>query len=267
MSNGYWLEWLLAVYVPGRMIELFSGEDIARLRRAGRVARATLEAVAARIKPGLTTKAIDDWVREDTRQRGGRPAQLGYKGFPAAVCTSKNDVVCHGIPRADVCLSPGDILNVDVTTELDGFFGDTSRTLFVGEPTPEARHLVVTAEACLLAGISVIRHGARMGDIGASIEEVAHAAGYSVVRDYCGHGIGRRMHAEPSVPHVGVRGRGLRLRAGMVLTVEPMINAGDEDTFVEADGWTVRTVDGGLSAQFEHTILVCHGGYEILTQA
>jgi methionyl aminopeptidase len=246
-------------------IVLFGPNDHPALRRAGKVAAETLAHVAARLAPGVTTADIDRWVREDTARRGGTPSQLGYMGFPAAVCTSRNHVVCHGIPRPDERLAPGDILNVDVTTCLDGFHGDTSATFFIGEPSPEARRLVETARACRDAGIAVVRDGARLGDIGAAIEELAHREGCSVVRQLGGHGIGRVMHAPPHVPHHGRRGTGIRMRTGMVFTIEPMINLGDKDVRVLDDRWTVVTADGSLSAQFEHTVLVTGDGCEVLT--
>ena len=220
--------------------------------------------VGGRIEPGITTERIDRWVRDDTAARGGSPSQLGYHGFPAAVCTSVNEVVCHGIPSPRV-LRSGDLINVDVTTLLDGFHGDTSATFFVGEPSEEDRALVETARNCRDAGISVIRHGARLGDIGAAIEEVARAAGMSVVREYGGHGIGRLMHAPPHVSHVGSKGAGPRLVAGMALTVEPMINLGGPEVVLLEDEWTVVTADGRRSAQFEHTVVVTRDGYEITT--
>lgn len=201
------------------------------------------------------------------KARGGSPSQLGYHGFPASVCTSHNDVVCHGIPSATELLAPGDIINVDVTTCLDGFHGDTSRTFLVGEVSAEARHVVDTAPACLTAGIAAVRHGARLGDIGAAIVEVATRAGCSVVEDYGGHGIGRVMHAAPHVAHTGRRGRGLRLVEGMAFTIEPMVNLGRRETRLLDDGWRVVTADGSLSAQFEHTVLVTRDGCEILTLA
>jgi methionyl aminopeptidase len=235
------------------------------MRRAGRIAAATLAAVGAELRPGLTTAAIDRLVRGDTSRRGGRPSQLGYKGFPAAVCTSPNQVVCHGIPSEGVVLADGDIINVDVTTEVDGFHGDTSRTFLIGEVDPEARRLVAVAEACRAAGIAVVRPGARLGDIGAAIEEVAKEAGCSVVREVGGHGIGRRMHEPPHVPHFGRRGRGLRLRPGMAFTIEPMINLGGPEIRLLEDGWTIATADGSLSAQCEHTVLVTRDGAEVLT--
>jgi len=235
------------------------------MRRAGRAAAATLAAVAAKIAPGVSTADIDAWVRADTRRRGGRPSQLGFEGFPAAVCTSRNEVVCHGIPSADVRLAGGDIVNVDVTTELDGFHGDTSATLFVGEPSAEARHVVETARRCRDAGIAVVRAGARLGDIGAAIEDLATREGCSVVREFGGHGIGRQMHQPPHVAHFGQRGAGLRLSEGMAITIEPMINLGGPEVRQLDDGWTIVTADGSLSAQFEHTVLVTRDGCEILT--
>jgi methionyl aminopeptidase len=246
-------------------IDLLGSAEVAAMRRAGRAAAATLAAVAARIAPGVSTADIDAWVRADTRRRGGRPSQLGFEGFPAAVCTSRNAVVCHGIPSPHERLSNGDIINVDVTTELDGFHGDTSTTVFVGAPSVEARHVVETARRCRDAGIAAVRAGARLGDIGAAIEELATREGCSVVREFGGHGIGRAMHEPPLVSHVGQRGAGLRLREGMAITIEPMINLGGPDVRQLDDGWTIVTADGSLSAQFEHTVLVTQAGCEILT--
>lgn len=246
-------------------IELFGLEEQAALRLSGRAAAATLGYIASRLRPGITTAQIDAWVREDTARRGGIPSQLGYKGFPAAVCTSRNQVVCHGIPRRDEVLLPGDIINVDVTTNIGGFHGDTSATFFIGEPSPEARHVVEVARICRDAGIAKVREGARLGDIGAAIEALAKREGCSIVRDFGGHGIGRVMHADPHVPHHGREGTGLRLRAGMAFTIEPMVNLGGKEVRFLDDGWTVITADGSLSAQFEHTVLVTKNGCEILT--
>jgi methionyl aminopeptidase len=246
--------------------EILSPGEIRKMHDAGRAAAATLARVLAELSPGMTTHAIDRLVREDTEARGGRPSQLGYHGFPAAVCTSRNQVVCHGIPSKYETLQDGDIVNVDVTTELSGFHGDTSATAFVGTPSPEAKHVVEAAEACLRAGLSVVREGARLGDVGAAIAEVARRRGCSVVRDFGGHGIGRKMHMAPHVSHVGARGTGLRLRAGMAFTIEPMVNLGTERVRVLDDGWTVVTLDGSLSAQFEHTLIVTPGGYELTTR-
>lgn len=235
------------------------------MRRAGASAAATLAVVGARVRAGVSTGDIDRWVREHTRASGGRPSQLGYHGFPASVCTSKNQVVCHGIPRDEDVLEPGDIVNVDVTTDLGGFHGDTSATFVVGDASPEARRVVDVARRCRDAGVAAVRDEARLGDVGAAIEELARAEGCSVVRDFGGHGIGRRMHMAPHVAHHGTRGTGLRLRAGMAITIEPMINLGRPEVRVLEDGWTVVTADGSLSAQFEHTVLVTRHGAEVLT--
>lgn len=247
-------------------IDILAPDEIETMRRAGRVAAETLEFVGARIAPSVTTAQIDRWVREDTARRGGVPSQLGYKGFPAAVCTSRNDVVCHGIPSERERLVDGDIVNVDVTTLFEGFHGDTSATFFVGEPRAELVHLVDVARRCRDAGISVVREGARLGDVGAAIEEIAHANGCSVVRELGGHGIGRAMHAEPFVSHAGKRGSGMRLRAGMAFTVEPMINLGSPNVRILDDGWTIVTEDGSPSAQFEHTLVVTRDGCEVTTR-
>lgn len=265
-SNTEWvLDFSSRGHQAGTVVEVFTGRDLDKLRHAGRVARATLDAVCAELRAGMSTARIDELVRQDTAKRGGRPSQLGFQGFPRAVCTSRNHVVCHGIPSPHEYLANGDIINVDVTTEVDGFHGDTSKTVFIGPVTDEAQHVVGVAERCRDAGIAVIRQGARIGDIGAAIVEEASRGGCSVVRELCGHGIGRHMHAPPRVPHVGKKGTGVRLKAGMVITVEPMINLGRPDVVFEDDGWTVTTADGSLSAQFEHTVLVTTTGYEILT--
>jgi methionyl aminopeptidase len=247
------------------VIEILSPKEVERMRRAGASAAATLAWVGERIRPGITTADIDAWVREDTKRRGGRPSQLGYQGFPASVCTSVNEVVCHGIPRKDVVLRDGDIVNVDVTTLLDGFHGDCSATFFVGTPSADARKLVELARACRDAGIAVVREGARLGDIGAAIEELARREGASIVEEYGGHGIGRKMHQDPHVAHTGTRGSGLRLKAGMAFTIEPMVNLGGRAVRLLADDWTVVTADGSLSAQFEHTVVVTKDGCEIMT--
>jgi len=247
------------------MIEILGASEIERMRRAGRVAARTLAFVGERLRPGMSTADIDRLVREDTARRGGRPSQLGYNGFPAAVCTSRNDVVCHGIPNDHERLEPGDVINVDVTTELDGYHGDTSAMFLIGEASDAARRLVDVARRCRDAGIAVIRDGARVGDIGAAIAELAEREGVSVVTELGGHGIGRTMHGDPHVSHVGKRGTGPRLRAGMALTVEPMVNLGGADVRFLDDDWTVVTADGSLSAQWEHTVVVTRDGCEIMT--
>jgi methionyl aminopeptidase len=249
----------------GRYIERLSAADIVRMRGAGRVAAQTLAWIGAQLRAGMSTADIDRLVREDTARRGGKPSQLGYRGFPAAVCTSVNDVVCHGIPSAKQLLCEGDIINVDVTTYLGEFHGDTSATFAIGEVSADAAHVMEVARSCRDAGVAVVRAGARLGDIGAAVDELARAHGCSVVREFGGHGIGRVMHAEPHVSFTGTRGRGLKLRAGMAITIEPMINLGGPDVVEDPDGWTVRTADGRLSAQFEHTVLVTDEGCEVLT--
>jgi len=249
------------------MIEIFGQRDIDSLRLAGKSAARTLAYIGSRIKAGVSTSDIDSWVKEHTKKEGGTPSQLGYKGFPASVCTSINHVVCHGIPSKKDVLKPGDIINTDVTTNLNGFHGDTSATWCIGEVSEEARHVVDVALRCRDVGISVVREGARLGDIGAAIQELAKQEGCSVVYKFGGHGIGRQMHMEPSIPHgQGKKGEGMRLKAGMVFTVEPMINLGTPEVKELEDKWTIVTEDGKLSAQFEHTVLVTRDGYEILTQ-
>jgi methionyl aminopeptidase len=246
-------------------VEILGPREVALMRRAGLAAATTLAFVVDRLRAGVATADIDTWVREHTKSLGGTPSQLGYHGFPAAVCTSRNHVVCHGIPRREEWLHVGDIINVDVTTNLDGYHGDTSATFMIGQVSAEARHVVDVALRCRDAGVAVVRDGARLGDVGAAIAELAEREGCSVVREFGGHGIGRKMHMDPHVPHFGRRGEGTRLRAGMTFTVEPMINLGRPDVRVLSDDWTVVTADGSLSAQFEHTVLVASRGCEVLT--
>lgn len=235
------------------------------MRRAGQVAAATLEAVSREVAVGWSTADIDALVRKDTRQRGGRPSQLGYQGFPAAVCTSVNEVVCHGIPSTAVVLVDGDIVNIDVTTEYRGWHGDTSVMVSLGEPSPERRHVVEVARRCLEAGVAVARPGAHLGDVGHAIETLARAEGCSVVQELGGHGIGKRMHQPPHVHHFGQAGQGLILQPGLAFTIEPMINLGGPELRLLDDGWTMVSADGSPSAQFEHTVLVTDSGLEVLT--
>ena len=241
-------------------------QELQAMRRVGRLAARTLQLVGARLKPGITTADIDAWVREDTYAHHAKPSQLGYHGFPAAVCTSRNEVVCHGVPRADEVLRDGDIINVDITSELHGWHGDTSATFCIGTVSAEARHLVETTQRALELGIAEVRPGARLGDIGAAISELATREGCGVVTDFGGHGIGRQMHLPPHVSHVGRRGHGLALREGMTFTIEPMLTLGSPEIRVLDDEWTVVTRDGKWSAQFEHTVLVTRRGAEILTR-
>jgi methionyl aminopeptidase len=251
------------------VIEIKSSREIEAMRVSCQMAAETLLLVGDRLRPGMTTDEINDLVHQDTIRRGAVPSPLNYHGFPKSVCTSINEVVCHGVP-GPAKIKPGDIINVDVTTQYpprDGFHGDTSATFFVGTPSKEARHVTEVARKCLDLGIAEVREGARIGDIGAAIQEYAESQGCSVVRDFVGHGIGRKFHTDPQVPHYGERGKGVRIKAGMVFTIEPMINLGGWEVEVDPkDKWTVRTKDRRWSAQFEHTVLVTRGGCEVLTR-
>ena len=246
-------------------IEIKSPREVDDLRVACQMAAETLLLVGEKLRAGMTTDDINDIVHEDTMKRGAYPAPLKYRGFPKSVCTSVNDVVCHGIPGREI-LRDGDIVNVDVTTLYKGFYGDTSATFYVGTPSPEARHVTEVARKALELGIAEVREGARFGDIGAAIQEYAEAQGCSVVRDFVGHGIGRKFHEAPQVKHYGKRGTGERMKAGMTFTIEPMVNLGRFEVKVDTkDKWTARTIDGKLSAQFEHTLVVTKDGCEVLT--
>ncbi len=234
------------------------------MRKVGALAADTLCAVGEFIQPGMTTLDINAFVHADTLKKGCIPAPLHYKGFPKSVCTSINQVVCHGIPDATV-LKDGDIINVDVTHIFGGYHGDTSAMFYIGKPSPEAILVTEVARHSLQKGLDEVRHGARLGDIGAAIQTFAEAQGCSVVRDFSGHGIGKIFHEPPSVLHYGTRGQGVRLKSGMTITIEPMVNIGGWEVEVLADNWTAVTRDGSLSAQFEHTLLVTDTGYELLT--
>ncbi len=249
------------------LIEIKSSRDIDAMRVSCQMAADTLLLVGERLRPGMSTDDINTFVHEDTLRRGATPSPLNYHGFPKSVCTSVNEVVCHGIP-GPYKLKPGDIINVDVTTYYKGFHGDTSATFFVGTPTPEARHVVEVARKSLELGVAAVREGGRIGDIGEAIEDYAHAQGCSVVRDFVGHGIGRKFHTEPQVPHYKLprNAPNPRLKAGMIFTIEPMINLGTWEVDLDPkDKWTVRTRDHKLSAQFEHTLVVTRTGCEVLT--
>ena len=245
--------------------ETLSPLDIEKMRAAGRFAAELLDHVEGLIRPGMTTAEIDRMVDDATRARGAISAPYRYHGFPAHCCTSVNDVVCHGIPDPQRVLRDGDIINVDVTPIVDGFHGDASRTFLVGEVAPIAKRLVQDTYRSLWRAISVVRPGATTGDIGYAIQSYVEPRGYSVVRQFSGHGIGRLFHTAPAILHYGRPGTGERLQAGMTFTIEPMINLGDWRCQVLRDGWTAVTVDGSLSAQFEHTVLVTEGGVEVLT--
>jgi methionyl aminopeptidase len=246
-------------------VEIKSQREIDQLRVACQMAAETLMMVGESLRAGMTTDDINRLVHDDTIRRGAYPAPLNYKGFPKSVCTSVNEVVCHGIPGKQV-LRDGDIINVDVTTLYKDYYGDTSATFYIGEPSKEARLVTEVSRRSLELAIEQVREGARLGDIGHAIQSYAEAQKCSVVRDFVGHGIGRKFHMDPQVKHYGKAGTGERLRAGMTFTIEPMINQGRFDVIVDSkDKWTARTVDGKLSAQFEHTILVTKTGCEVLT--
>lgn len=245
--------------------------EVDGMRKAGRLASSILEAVAAMIRPGVTTGAIDDLVDRLTRAAGASSGPFRYVGggdrpFPKHCCTSVNEVVCHGIPNPKRALREGDIVNVDVTPVLDGYYGDTSRTFCVGPVSDEAARLVAATEEALKRGIAVVKPGATVGDIGHAIQSYVEPLGYSVVRQFAGHGIGRIFHGPPTIAHYGRPGTGLVLDVGMTFTIEPMINVGDWRCRMLDDGWTAVTADGSLSAQFEHTLTVTPSGYEILTR-
>lgn len=246
-------------------IERLGPKQRERLRAAGRVAAQSLRFVGAQLQVGMSTAELDRLVREDTARRGATPSQLGYHGFPGAVCTSRNDVVCHGIPR-DERLEEGDIVSIDVTSRFEGWHGDTCRTFVLGTPSPERAHVVDVAYRCCELGISHVRDGVRLGDLGHVVEELARAEGCSVVREVGGHGIGREMHLPPHVSFFGRPGAGRRLRDGMAITIEPIVVLGAPRIIMDDDGWTMRTDDGSPAAQFEHTILVTRNGAEVLTR-
>ena len=251
-------------------ITIKTEDDIKGMRIAGRLAAEVLDYIAPHVKPGITTGELDRLCHEYmTNVQGSIPAPLnycppGYTPFPKAICTSVNDVICHGIP-GDKVLKSGDVLNIDITVIKDGYHGDTSRMFFVGEPSILAKRLTEITYECMWLGISKIKPGAHLGDIGFVIQQHAEKAGYSVVREFCGHGIGKVFHEEPQVLHYGRPGTLEQLVPGMIFTVEPMINAGKRDIREMGDGWTIKTKDRSLSAQWEHTVLVTETGYEVLT--
>ncbi len=236
------------------------------MRRAGRLAAETLDFIGPHVQAGVTTGLLDRLCHEFIVDHGAIPAPLGYRGFPKSICTSVNHVVCHGIP-GDKRLEPGDILNIDVTTIVDGWHGDTSRMFVVGQAAVKARKLIDVTYEAMMRGIRVVRPGATVGDIGHAIQTYAESHRFSVVRDFCGHGLGKVFHDAPSILHYGKPGTGPTLRPGMFFTIEPMINAGRFDVKVLPDGWTAVTKDRSLSAQFEHSIAVTDTGYEIFTSS
>ena len=247
-------------------IKLHGEEGFAGMRRAGRAAAEVLDALIPHVVPGVTTGELDDLVRTHMIALGGVPATLGYRGFTHSCCTSINQVVCHGIPN-DKPLKDGDIVNIDVTIIIDGWHGDTSRMFLVGDVPLKARKLVDVTYECLMIGVNMARPGVQLGDIGAAIQKHAEANRYGVVRDFCGHGLGRLFHDAPDVVHAGRPGTGVELREGMCLTIEPMINIGKGGVKILDDGWTAVTRDRKLSAQFEHSIGITADGCEIFTES
>jgi methionyl aminopeptidase len=254
----------LTAYARKYNIRLKDEKAVEGIRSAGRLVLETLDLVEVAIRPGTVTEVINTLVHEHTVKNGGIPAPLNYRGFPKSVCVSVNEVICHGIP-GERELREGDIVNVDITTILDGYFADANKTFFVGSPGPDARKIVSVARECLRLGRARVRPGNTIGDIGFAIQHYAEAQGCSVVREFVGHGVGFEFHESPQVPHFGLEGEGLTLVPGMVFTIEPMINLGERYLRVLDDDWTAVTRDGSLSAQFEQTILVTDDGYESLT--
>lgn len=247
------------------MISIKSAREIELMKATSKLAAQTLEYIAPFVVVGVSTEEINTLCHDFIIKHGAYPSPLNYHGFPKSVCTSLNEVICHGIPSKGEILKEGDILNIDVTTYLNKFHGDTNKTFLVGNVSPEVKKLVDVTYQCMREAIKVVRPGGHIGDIGAVIQEIAHAHGYSVVEDYCGHGIGREFHEAPQVVHVGKRGTGAEMKPGMTFTIEPMINLGVKEGKVLKDGWTVVTRDKKWSAQFEHTVLVTPEGHEILT--
>lgn len=247
-------------------IKLHGPDGFAGMRKAGKLAAAILDELTTRVQPGVSTEELDTFVREMMLDAGAVPATLGYRGYTHSCCTSINHVVCHGIP-ADKRLKDGDIINIDVTPLVDGWHGDTSRMFFAGEPSLKARKLVDVTYECLMIGIGKARAGARLGDIGAAIQAHAEQHRYGVVRDFCGHGLGRLFHDAPEVVHAGRAGTGPELKPGMFMTIEPMINLGRAHVKLLKDGWTAVTRDKSLSAQFEHSIGITEDGVEIFTKS
>lgn len=250
------------------MPKLMSAEDISGMRAAGKLAAETLRFAGTLVKPGTSTGVINDAVHEYITSRNAYPSPLNYRGFPKSVCTSVNEVICHGIPCENQILAAGDIINIDVTVTLDGYFGDTSRTYFVGSPEkaePDRRLVTSVSEESLARAIAVLQHGCRVGDIGHAIQSYAEAQGCSVVRDFVGHGIGKVFHQDPAIAHYGSPRSGPKLVRGMCFTIEPMINRGSWRHKLLSDGWTAVTTDGLPSAQFEHTFALQGDGVVVLT--
>ena len=250
-----------------RRIVIHGAEDFAGMRKAGHLAAETLDVLTPHVVPGVSTEALNTLCHDYILGHGAIPAPLDYRGFPKSICTSVNHVVCHGIPNERKILQDGDIVNIDVTVILDGWHGDTSRMFFIGKPSVKARRLVEVTYEAMMRGIRAVKPGATLGDVGHAIQVYAEKHRFGVVRDFCGHGLGRVFHDAPSVLHYGRPGTGIVLREGMFFTVEPMINAGRPEVKILDDGWTAVTRDKSLSAQFEHSIAVTANGYEIFTNS
>jgi methionyl aminopeptidase len=241
-----------------------SAREIAIMREAGRVVARVLEVLAGQLRPGMKTIELDEIAAREVAKQGAKPSFKGYRGFPANLCVSVNDEIVHGIPGERV-LREGDIVSLDMGAILNGFQGDAALTVGIGDISPQAKDLIMTTESSLMAGIAAARAGATLGDISVAIQHYAESRGYSVVREYTGHGIGRDMHEEPQIPNYGVAGSGPVLKKGMTFALEPMVNIGGWRTRVDDDHWTVRTADGSISAHFEHTIAITEGEAEVLT--
>ena len=250
-----------------RRIVIHGAEDFEGMRKAGQLAAETLDFITPQVVPGVSTEALNKICHDYILGHGAIPAPLNYRGFPKSICTSVNHVVCHGIPNERKILQDGDIINIDVTVILGGWHGDTSRMFFIGKPGVKARRLVEATYEAMMRGIQAIKPGATLGDVGHAIQSYAEKHRFGVVRDFCGHGLGRVFHDAPSVLHYGHPGTGIVLREGMFFTVEPMINGGRPEVKILDDGWTAVTRDKSLSAQFEHSIAVTADGYEIFTQS
>lgn len=247
-------------------VSIKTPEDIEKMRVAGRQAAEVLEFIEQHVVPGVTTGELDKLCHDYiTQELKAIPAPLNYKGFPKSICTSVNQVVCHGIPSERKKLKNGDIVNIDITVIQDGYHGDTSKMFRVGKIPSHADRLIKVTQECLYKGIEIVKPGVRLGDIGHVIQQHAESNYYSIVREYCGHGIGKVFHEDPQVLHYGKPGTGLEIKEGMTFTIEPMVNAGKADTKLKGDGWTVETRDGRLSAQWEHTLAVTATGVEVLT--
>jgi methionyl aminopeptidase len=248
------------------MVQLKSKNEIQKMKSAGAVVARVLHEIADLMKPGASTWDLDQFAFSRTKELGAKPAFKGYHGFPATLCVSVNEEVVHGIPSKKRILKEGDIVGVDFGVILDGWFGDSARTFPVGQVSAGATKLIETTQKSLELGLQEVQPGAHLFNIGAAIQNYVEQFGYSVVREFVGHGIGRSLHEDPQVPNFGVRGKGLLLKPGMVLAIEPMINAGKPEVKVLADGWTAVTVDRALSAHFEHTVAVTDTGHEVLTR-